>query len=764
MHDHSPRPASVSPPALAARSRLAAYLLALAVVLLAVIVRLLLDPLLGDQMAFTLLFGAVGLAAWYGGRGPALLAVAAGALLTDYFVLAPRHSWAIIGDQTSRVLVYLTVSALLVAVLDAMRRTQHRAEAAARALDLQQEWLRTTLASIGDGVLATDRDGNVTMLNGVAQQLTGWTQDAARGLPLTEVFRIINEFSRTPSENPVERALRTGEIVELASHTLLVGRDGTERPIEDSAAPIRDAAGAIIGVVLVFRDATEQRRAHAAQEVMSQRLALALQAGRMGAWEWDISNDEVWWSSNLETLHGLERGSFGGTLQAFLDMVHIDDRARVEQALAAAIAGGSEYQVEFRRRHPDGSVRWTGTVARVFRDESGRSVRMTGITMDITERRRIETELKDADRRKDEFLATLAHELRNPLAPISNGIELMRLAPGDGAVMARARDMMQRQLGHLVRLVDDLLDVSRITRNKLELRRERVAIEQVMHTAIETSRPLLEGREFRASMPPQPLYLHGDLTRLAQVFSNLLNNAGKYTEPGDRIWLDVVREGSDLVVTVGDSGIGIAPEDCERLFELFAQVAPPHDRTQAGLGIGLALARRLVEMHDGSIGVHSAGPGHGCEFFVRLPLVVLEAGADAPAGPAITEALAARRPTRILVVDDNHDAVESLSQLLRRLGHQVRSAADGEAALVTAAEFGPEIVLLDIGMPRMNGYEAARRLRDDPRTRDAVLVAVTGWGQDGDVQAARDAGFDHHMVKPLDLEKLQQVLDGRSER
>jgi PAS domain S-box-containing protein len=746
-------------PTLTTRSRLASYLLAVAVVLLAVIIRLLLDSMLGDRMVFSLLFAAVGLVAWFGGRGPALLAVAVGALVTDYFVLAPRHTWAIgSADYVGGMMVYLAVSGLLIGLIEVMRRTQRRAEEASQALALQQEWLRTTLASIGDGVLATDRDGKITMLNAVAERLTGWTSEAASGRPLTDVFRIINEFSRSPSENPVQRAMSNGQIVALANHTLLIGRDGTERAIEDSAAPIRDARAGIIGAVLVFRDATEQRRAFATQQVTSQRLALALQAGRMGAWEWDIVNDKVWWSGNLAALHGIEDGAFGGTVAAFLDMVHVDDRDRVQQALDDAVTGRGEYELEFRRVHPDGTLRWTGTVARVFRDESGRAVRLTGISMDVTERRRIQTELKDADRRKDEFLATLAHELRNPLAPISNGIELMRIAPGDVAVMTRAHDMMQRQLGHMVRLVDDLLDVSRITRNKLELRRQRIALDEVLQAAIETSRPLLEGREFRVSIPTQSLYLLGDLTRLAQVFSNLLNNAAKYTEPGDRIWLEAVREGSDVVVTVGDSGIGIAAEDCERLFELFAQVAPPNDRTQAGLGIGLALARRLVEMHDGTISVDSAGPGHGCEFVVRLPLMVIEPAADMAPAPASAVESAPVRSIRILVVDDNRDAVESLSQLLRRMGHDVRSAGDGEAALMVAADFGPEIVLLDIGMPKMNGYEAARRLRDDPRTRKAVLVAVTGWGQAGDRQAALDAGFDHHLVKPLDRTQLQSLL------
>ncbi|HJZ91164.1 MAG TPA: PAS domain S-box protein [Gemmataceae bacterium] len=376
---------------------------------------------------------------------------------------------------------------------------------------------------------------------------------------------------------------------------------------------------------------------------------------------------------------------------------------------------------------------------------------------------RLHQALKEADRRKDEFLATLAHELRNPLAPIRTGLEVMRMAGGDRAASGRAREVMERQLGQMVRLIDDLLDVSRITRGKLTLRREPVELEAVISNAIETSRPAIEaeGHALVVDLPPRPVKLDADPARLAQVFANLLNNAAKFTPPGGRIWLSgVVEADTRVVVRVRDSGIGIAAEALPRLFEMFAQVDRGLDRTQAGLGIGLALVKGLVEMHGGIVEAHSAGRGHGSEFIVRLPLAPtdeIEPLTESPPGMGATQS-ASDSPRRVLVVDDNRDAADSLSDLVGMLGHEVRTVHDGLAAIAVARAFRPQVVLMDIGMPKLNGYEAARHIRAEPWGRDVVLAAVTGWGQEADRQRSREAGFDHHLVKPVEPAAVRQVL------
>ena len=381
---------------------------------------------------------------------------------------------------------------------------------------------------------------------------------------------------------------------------------------------------------------------------------------------------------------------------------------------------------------------------------------------DVSDRKRAEEALKaanerlrDAARRKDEFLATLGHELRNPLAPIRNAVELMNLKGADDPVLQSARDMIDRQARHMVRLIDDLLDASRITTGKVELRRERVELAAVVEQALETSRPHLGGHEFTVTLPPQPVWLHADPVRLAQVLGNLLHNACKYTPPGGQIRLTAELAGEHALVTVRDSGIGIAAEHLPQLFEMFSQATPALERAQGGLGIGLALARALVEMHGGSIAAHSDGAACGSEFVVTLPV----AGQAAATPPAKRRAAASSAARRVLVVDDNQDAAESLAMLLRAYGHSVQVTHDARAALEIAAGFAPDVVLLDLGMPGMNGYEACRALRAQPGGKTMHIVALTGWGQAEDQRRSRDAGFDHHLVKPVEAETLLNLLN-----
>jgi PAS domain S-box-containing protein len=924
------------------------------------------------------------------------------------------------------------------------------------ALREEKARLHTTLVSIGDAVIVTDAEGRVTLMNPAAQALTGWKEDAA-DRPLEEVFHIINEQTRQSVENPVRRVISQGMVVGLANDTLLIAKDGMERPIDDSAAPIKDAQGRVVGVVLVFRDVTGRRRAEEVLGKTAEQLRIVTdcmsvpvtRCSRDLTYQWvsqpyadwlgrpaaeiigspiiDIVGQQAFeqlrphfeqvlsgqvvryeervhfrgigprWINVVYTptrdaaglpdgwvavvvdvderkrleetiraseqrlaaeldamtrLHGLSGrllacpdlrtalddvldhaiqttgASFGniqlynpetqaleivvqrGFQQEFLDhfrRVRVDEGSACAQAMQSGariiienvhldpayephrpIAAAAGYQAvqstplksrsgnivgmlstHFRQPHrvserdqqlldlyarhaadfierlrfeealrdqaellnlahdaiivrskegviaywSHGAVRmygwsqeaaigkvthqllqtefpiplpqieaeleqhgwWEGTLIHTRQDgtrmtvasrwrlrgaESGRAASVLEIDDDITEQKRAEEALKEADRRKDEFLATLAHELRNPLAPIRNALELMKRGNGDAALMENVRGVMERQLAQMVRLIDDLLDISRITRGKLHLRKECVELAAAIQSAVEASRPLIDaqGHQLTVTLPQEPVCLDADPARLAQVVSNLLSNAAKYTEKGGQIWLAAERRGAEVAVSVRDTGIGIAAQHLPRLFEMFSQLEPALERSQGGLGIGLALVQGLVELHGGKVEAHSGGIGMGSEFMVRLPVEeslvapVPEASASASARVGDT------RRRRILAVDDNPDTADSLAMMLRMMGHETETAYDGLQAVQTAATFRPEIVLLDIGLPKMNGYQAARHIREQTWGKDVVLIALTGWGQEEDKRRAAEAGFDRHLTKPVEAAALEKLL------
>jgi signal transduction histidine kinase/ActR/RegA family two-component response regulator len=430
---------------------------------------------------------------------------------------------------------------------------------------------------------------------------------------------------------------------------------------------------------------------------------------------------------------------------------------------------GEEIVVE----RPDGERRWILPHPQPLRDAAGTITGAVNMLVDITDRKRAEEELRvlgrqlqekvealaEADHRKNEFLATLAHELRNPLAPIRYSLELLERADDDPKIRREARGTMERQLRQMVRLVDDLLDVSRLSNNKLRLMKEPLELGPVLDSALEAARPFIEGagHQLVVERPSEPVHVHGDSTRLAQVFGNLLHNAAKFTPEGGRVSVAVEPGRGEVVVRVGDTGVGIASRHLPRLFEMFSQATPTLERSEEGLGIGLALVRALVELHEGSVEARSAGPGQGSEFVVRLP--TCEPLAAHTTGATIARELFVRAPKRrVLIADDNPDSVDALGTLLELEGHEVAIAHDGHEALELAAGFLPEVVLLDIGMPGLNGYETARRMREASWSNDLVLVAITGWGQEADKQRAREAGFDYHLTKPVDAADLESLL------
>jgi PAS domain S-box-containing protein len=505
--------------------------------------------------------------------------------------------------------------------------------------------------------------------------------------------------------------------------------------------------------------AVEGARAEAALRESRDVLSLAMRGGRMGAWARDVATGRVWWSRELEELFGLAPGGFDGNEDGFITFVHEDDRLLVTRAMETALATGEDYVVELRFRHASGEWRWMEGRGRAVYGADGQPIRLYGIGIDITQRRQTEEALRLADRRKDEFLATLAHELRNPLAPIRAAVETMRMNDTGESETQVARDIIDRQARQLTRLVDDLLDLARITQGKIQLRREPVELAAVVRNAVESADPLMKAfaHTLTVAVPQDAIHLDADPARLSQIILNLLNNAAKYTPEGGHIRLTAVREGREAVVSVRDNGIGIAAEHLPHVFEMFSQMAPALERSEGGLGIGLALVRGMVELHGGSIEAHSDGPGRGSELIVRLPVIEAPVPAPQQAGED-RQAPPRGAKLRILVVDDNRDAADSLTMLLELKGHDVHTAYDGLAAVEAAETSRPDVVLLDVGLPKMNGYEAARHIRQQPWGKPMTLVAVTGWGQEEDKRRAAEAGFDHHLTKPVDLAKVIALL------
>jgi PAS domain S-box-containing protein len=772
---------------------------------------------------------------------------------------------------------FLFTSALIIGFGEAARSAQV-------ASHDRSETLRVTLHSIGDAVITTDTRGNVTSLNAVAESLTGWTYAEAAGQPLDAVFRIVNENTRQAVENPAAKALREGTVVGLANHTVLIRRDGGEHPIDDSAAPIRDAEGQVSGCVLVFRDVTGQRqieRERARQLQTARTLAAIVDSSDDGIIRKRLDGTIETWNAGAERLFGYrpdetigrhislvippdrlheeeqiiatlragrrinhfetervradgariwvsltispiadetgavvaaskivrdvtprvhaeaERERFVRVLEnsqdfigmcdlqgvpffvnrAGLEMVGLksleqarqtpvaefffpEDRTRVIDEFLPQVLRDGQGEIEIRFRHfKTGAARWMAYKVLTLTDHTGAPTGFATVSQDVTERKARADDLIEADRRKNEFLAMLAHELRNPLAPLSNAVNAIRRRErGDEHTVKVATEILDRQIQQMSRLVNDLLDASRISRGTIALRRERIALRPVIEEAIETVRPLVARFEhsLTTTLPPEGLYIDGDAGRLSQVIGNLLANAAKFTDKGGCIWLSAEREGDEAVIRVRDNGIGIAPEHLQKLFEMFVQVDTAIERSRDGLGIGLTLVKTLVELHGGTVEVHSAGPGCGSEFIVRLATVpaAAESREIDQRAPAAGDAIV----RRVLVVDDSVDAAESLAMLLAFEGHETHKAHDGAAAVRTAERVRPDVVLMDIGLPVLNGYEACRRIRGHAWGAPIVMVAITGWGQEEDREQSKAAGFDVHLVKPVDHNELLRVV------
>lgn len=806
-----------------------------------------------------------------------MIALACTVLIIAGFFLSPRSVtepvWIALSNRAVGVLAVWITAFVGIQCTNAEKR-----ERTGRRL------LQTTLMSIGDGVIATDVEGRVTFLNPMAENLTGCTTRQAAGRPLIEVFDIVNDETRQPVENPALRALKEGVIFGLANHTVLIGKDGLERPIDDSAAPVQDSYGRLMGAVLVFRDISERKNAEKAQAMLAAIVTSSEDAiiskdldGRIMTWNrsaqeiFGYSADEIVGKpitvlfpperagEEAEILGRVRRGDrvehyetirlkkdgtpihisvsvspvkdeSGRIVGAAKIARDISERKRAEQELRdsrehlsvtlssigdAVVATDAAGRVTFinpvardllgwtaeqasgrmlkeifhivneQTRQPvenpvervvrDGKVVGLGNHTVLLRpddrevpiDDSAAPIRaadgaVTGVVLvfrDVTERKRAQQALLEADRRKDLFLALLSHELRNPLAPIRNAVQVLELKCPREEELLWCCDIIDREVGHMARLLDDLFDISRITQGKLEMRKEAVELSTIVQRAVETSRPYIDAREqtLKVELSRDSLLIHADPTRMAQVFANLLNNAAKYTAPRGRINVRVECAGNEAVVTVRDTGIGIAPDLLPQIFDMFVQGDNRVvEDMQSGLGLGLTLARDIVAAHGGKIEAKSKGAAQGSEFIVRLPLSdnqVVPARASVRPRPEPP-----RESKRVLIVDDNRNQARTLARLLEAMGHEATVAYDGATALERAAEFHPDVALIDIGLPGMSGYDVARRLREQPEFREAVLVAQTGWGREEDRKRATEAGFNYHLIKPIDREVFREIL------
>lgn len=909
------------------------YLVALAAVAAAALIRESLDPLLGGgTRPFITFFAAVAVSAWYGGLWPGLLSILLSFLVADYFFIPPRFSLNLLDVSTQTVtdfIVFVTMSGLIVVLSEALHRANARTKEEARLAAQAAKLYQITLGSIGDAVIATDTEGRVSFLNQVAESLTGWKLSESLHRPLGDIFHIINEQTRNTVEDPCAKVLRSGVVVGLANHTVLIAKDGTERPVDDSAAPIFDYEGEVAGVVLVFRDVTKRREQERLLRESERRKTAIIQGALDCIIEIDHENRILEFNPAAEQTFGFRREDVLG--QKLVDLIIPQSlRERHRQAMAHYLAtgegpilgkriemtglraDGTEFPIELtvirsplegppmftaylrditeRQRaeavmeflaqtraalaalvdrdsalqqaagamvpffadwcvlytiSSEGNIEhqacahhdpekqrilkemldrypfdWSNSSASVQALRSGEAqfiadlpdALLTNIARDQThidllraldpksiisiplrvrdrtigtitfvatepsrrytpgdvrfaeelarsvaiaiDNAHLFNSVKTADRQKDEFLAMLAHELRTPLAAIRYATEVARLPEVDPKV--ELLDIVERQVQNLVRLIDDLLDISRISRGKILLRREYLDASVIARRAVASVRPILEGKnhelDFELAEEPMPIY--ADPMRAEQTVVNLLTNAVKYTHDGGRISLRVYPEDQEVVIRIKDTGIGIAPEILPRVFDLFTQADQSLDRSQGGLGVGLAVTRRLVEMHGGTVAAHSEGVGHGSEFTLRLPLC------DAVPPEDSTIPIRAERPAtslRILVVDDNRDTADTEALLLRAHGHQVEVAHDGPTALELAHQFRPHVFLLDLGLPGLNGYEVAVRLRKEGFANEP-LIAISGYGQPDDRERCRQAGFDHHLVKPVENSALLALL------
>ena len=780
------------------RSTLRAYGISLAAVGTAVLIRLAVSPWLGPYAPLATLYGAVAVAVWLSGYRAALVAAVAGYVAADLIFILPARDFDFLSrENVLGLALYLFSCSLIAGFGEALRRERRRAQTTSSQLRIVTE-------GIAAGAAHCSRDMRYLWVN---QPYSDWIQIPADELIGKSIADVVGPEAFAQLLPYVKRVL-DGQTVHYEKEVAFKGK--TPCWVSTNYTPTRDENGVVDGWVAVVLDISAHK--HAEEELVRSRQQISADfdaltrlqgvANRCGAA--DNQFDEclhVILDAAIAFTH-CDRGhlqlldpdntvlrlvSHRGFEPPFVEHFRLLDskdpsacghamlehrRVVVEDVAHNNVFAGELSQTMLLdagvravqstplftskgqligvisthsakpRRFEERELRWMDVLARQ--------------AADYVDRKRIEEALQDAGRRKDEFLAMLSHELRNPLAPVGYAIEILKRDDATPSQMQKAREVIERQVRQMARLLDDLMDVSRITRGTISLRKQRVELRSIVNDAVEAARPLIEqsGHTLHVDIPARSIVLDADPTRISQVLINLLNNAAKYTERGGRIELSAARQNETVVIGVKDTGLGIPADMLQHIFELFAQEERSIERSRGGLGIGLTLARRLVALHGGELDAQSDGPGLGSEFTIRLPAAQEQYAGAARISP---EEIPTTHPLRILVVDDNEDSAESMAMFLSLTGHEVQTAHDGLQAVERAAEFQPAAVLLDIGLPNLNGYEAAQRIRAQ-RGKDIVLVALTGWGQEEDRRRSKQAGFDHHLTKPVELDELRRLL------
>ncbi|HZZ28807.1 MAG TPA: PAS domain S-box protein [Pirellulales bacterium] len=614
-----------------------------------------------------------------------------------------------------------------------------------------QALLAAIVKSSDDAIISKTLEGRILSWNAGAERIFGYSAKEAIGQPIT----LIIPPERQHEETAIIEKIGRGERIDHFE-TVRIAKNGRRLDISLAISSVRDRSGHIVGASKVARDITERKLVEAALRESEQRFANFMQYLPGLAWIKDSNGRYVFVNDAAEKAFGRTKAELLG--KSDRDIFPPEIAAQFCENDHRALSAGAGVETVEALQQVDG-VHHSIVSKFPIPAADGKPTMVGGMAIDITQRVKAEQALRDLDSRKDEFLATLAHELRNPLAPISNSLHILRMSGELSPTTERVCGIMERQVNHLVRLVDDLLEVSRITRNKIELRKESVELAAILRSAIETSMPLLDaaGHQLAISVPTEPILLQADPLRLAQVVANLLNNAAKYTPHGGQVWINGRQEGQLAVVSVRDNGLGIAPDMLSKVFNMFAQGEQTLDRAHGGLGIGLTLAKNLVQLHDGKIEAFSAGLGKGSEFVVRLPLAQAAPLSPVQVTPALGDK-AATPPRRIMIVDDTRDSVFVLGKLLEKLGHRVSINHDAATALQNARRERPDMIISDIAMPKMDGYEFARRVRQEPDLVGVVLVALSGYGQESHRKRAKEAGFNYHLIKPISLEDLEKVI------
>jgi two-component system CheB/CheR fusion protein len=720
------------------------YALAPAVTVLAAVVQyaLLPEPAIAP---FGFFYFAVALASWAGGRGPGLLCVALSALVANYLFLSPSVS----APALTSTALFFCGSGAVALLCAAFRNALVAAQRMSQDLKRQADLLRLT----HEAIFAWRLTGTIESWNRGAQDLYGFGAGEALGRDVHELlqtrlphpFPLVEAVLREQGswEGELEQRTKDGRPLVLAAKMQLVrGEDGIERVLESA------------------RDTTDRRQAEALLRESEERFRLAVESAQLGVWDFDPVSGRLDWSPRCKAIFGVPL-DMTMSYEAFLQAVHPEDRRRTEELVQHALAQpGGPYISEYRCVWPDGTVRWIAARGEAqFSNVGGtlRAVRMLGTALDITERKRAEEALREANRKRSEFLGVLSHELRNPLAPIRNALYILRHAPEGSEHASRAKVIIERQTNQLTRLVDDLLDITRMSRGKIRLRRRRVDLTALVRHAVEDHRPVYDPRHIALSLRVEvaPLWIDADATRITQTIGNLLQNAVKFTNANGHVAVSVERAGpSRASIRIADDGIGIAPEVLPRIFEPFTQADESLHRSFGGLGLGLALVKELVDRHGGRVEARSQGLGRGSEFTVSLPLVAdMTEALHVP--PAARRMRTARR--RVLVIEDSVDTAETLREALVMGHHEVAVAHDGEEGLATARVFKPDVVLCDIGLPGVDGYEVARRIRADPALSPR-LIALTGYALPEEQRRALEAGFHQHLAKPFEIAELEEVL------